>query len=319
MTNKDRYRQLCKTERSICVYDQPWWLDAVCGEGNWDVLLYEKGTLLAAMPYYVRRRLGMRYITQPPFTQHNGAWVKYPAKQSESKRISMEKEVLNEIISQLEALPICHYQQSFSPCFTNWLPFYWNGYSQTTQYTYRLPDIHDLTELFDGFQHNKRKNINKARKANIQVRFDLPASDFYMFHVRCLAEQGQRISYSMELFQRMYDAAYANQSGRTIYAIGEGGEILCALFNLWDAEWGYDLISAIAPQKRYTGAPDLLVWSMLDYLSGRVNGYDFEGSMIQGVEESFRHFGATQTPYFTIYKTYTKNPFLRAAIKKRLC
>ena len=110
----------------------------------------------------------------------------------------------------------------------------------------------------------------------------------------------------------------ANHGGRTIYAVGEDGEILCALFNLWDAEWGYDLISAIDPQKRHTGAPDLLVWSMLEYLSDKVKGYDFEGSMIQGVEESFRHFGGTQTPYFAIYKTYTKNPLLRMAIQRKL-
>ena len=40
--------------------------------------------------------------------------------------------------------------------------------------------------------------------------------------------------------------------------------------------------------------------------------------MIEGVEESFRHFGAAQTPYFTIRKTYTKNPLLRAAINQKM-
>ena len=57
MTNKERYQQLCDAEPSICVYDQPWWMDAVCGAENWDVLLYEKkGNLLGAMPYYVKSR-----------------------------------------------------------------------------------------------------------------------------------------------------------------------------------------------------------------------------------------------------------------------
>ena len=49
MTNKERYQQLCDAEPSICVYDQPWWMDAVCGADNWDVLLYEKnGSILVA-------------------------------------------------------------------------------------------------------------------------------------------------------------------------------------------------------------------------------------------------------------------------------
>ena len=57
---------------------------------------------------------------------------------------------------------------------------------------------------------------------------------------------------------------------------------------------------------------------MIEFLSDKVPGYDFEGSMIEGVEESFRHFGATQTPYFSIHKTYTKNPLLRAVIAGKL-
>ena len=319
MTNKERYQQLCDAEPSICVYDQPWWMDAVCGAENWDVLLYEKkGNLLGSLPYYVKSRYGLKYITQPPFTQHNGVWIKYPENQVESKRISLEKEVISGLIEQLESLSVCHYQQTHPPTLTNWLPFYWKGYQQTTRYTYRLNDIHDPAQLFESFQHNKRKNINKAKKAGFQVRFDLPADKFCTHHQQSLAKQGCEISYSRELFQRIYDAAYANNSGRTIYLTDGEGKLLCALFNLWDRQWGYDLISAIDPDTRGTGAPDLLVYSMLEYLSDKVAGYDFEGSMIEGVEESFRHFGAAQTPYFTIRKTYTKNPLLRTAINQKL-
>ena len=319
MTNKERYGQLCSQEPSICVYDQPWWMDAVCGADNWDVVLYEKnGTLLGAMPYYVKQKMGLRYITQPPFTQHNGAWIKYPENQAESKRLSFEKEVLDGLMEQIEALPVCLYQQSFSPNLTNWLPFYWRGYSQSTNYTYRLLDIHDPEALFPLFQHNKRKNINKAKKLGIQIYFDLPADRFYAHHKTCLEKQGQQIQYTLALFQRIHQAAYNNNAGKTIYATDANGTLLCALFNLNDKQWGYDLISAIDPETRNTGAPDLLVYRMLEYFSDKVTGYDFEGSMIPGVEESFRHFGATQTPYFRIWKTYTKNPLLQGVIRKKL-
>ena len=319
VTNKERYAALCAQEASICVYDQPWWMDAVCGAENWNVLLYEKnGNILGTLPYYVKSRCGLKYITQPPFTQHNGPWIKYPPQQAEAKRISYEREVLDGLMEQVERLGVCHYQQQFSPKLTNWLPLYWRGYQQTTRYTYRLPDIHDPEALFAAFQHNKRKNINKALKQDFQIGFDLPAEEFYAHHKASLATQGQEISYSLEQFQRMYQAAYQNQGGCTIWLRDKDGALLCALFNLWDQQWGYDLISAIDPTTRSTGAPDLLVYRMIEFLSDKVSGYDFEGSMIEGVEESFRHFGATQTPYFTIQKTYTKNPLLRAVIAGKL-
>ena len=45
-------------------------------------------------------------------------------------------------------------------------------------------------------------------------------------------------------------------------------------------------------------------------------GYDFEGSMLPGAEESYRQFATEQAPYFVIYKNYVKNPILREVINR---
>ena len=42
-----------------------------------------------------------------------------------------------------------------------------------------------------------------------------------------------------------------------------------------------------------------------------------EAGMVCGFHAS-RYFDATQTPYFSIHKTYTENPLLRAAITRKL-
>lgn len=319
VTNKERYAALCAQEASICVYDQPWWMDAVCGADNWDVLLYEKnGNILGTLPYYVKIRYGLKYITQPPFTQHNGPWIKYPPQQTESKRISHEREVLDGLMEQVERLGVCHYQQQFSPKLTNWLPLYWRGYQQTTRYTYRLPDIHDPEALLPAVNSDKRRNIRNAQNAGLQFKFDLSAATFYQFHKDCLQKQGKEISYSFDLFQRMYDAAYQHHGGRAAYITDAEDRILCAIFAPKDHLWAYHLITALDPDVRKTGALDFLVYELWKYFSDKVSGYDFEGSMIEGVEESYRRFGATQTPYFSIHKTYTKNPLLRAVIAGKL-
>jgi hypothetical protein len=43
MANKQKYRKFCKKEKNIPVFSKDWWLDAVCGEENWDVAIVEKG------------------------------------------------------------------------------------------------------------------------------------------------------------------------------------------------------------------------------------------------------------------------------------
>ena len=72
MDDKQKYYEFC-TKNYVPIYSQPWWMDAVFGEGNWNVWLYIKGdSVLAAMPYYYIKRGDYKYITKPPLTQNNG-------------------------------------------------------------------------------------------------------------------------------------------------------------------------------------------------------------------------------------------------------
>lgn len=114
------------------------------------------------------------------------------------------------------------------------------------------------------------------------------------------------IVYSFELFERIYDGCYTHNAGRTIYAEDADGHIHAALFVIWDENSAYDLISTIDPDYRKIGAATLLVWEMIKFVADKTKVFDFEGSMIEGVENSFRQFGAKQHPYFNISKTYNK-------------
>ena len=125
------------------IFSQPWWMDAVCVDGYWDVLLYEKnGEVLGALPYYVKKRFGLSYVTQPQFTQNNGVVIKYLENLKYEKKLAYEKEVMTALVEQLEQMSIVYYQQSFNFRYTNWLPFYWKGYKQTTHYTYQIVDLY---------------------------------------------------------------------------------------------------------------------------------------------------------------------------------
>lgn len=316
MNNKELYAQLCANEKAICVFMRPFWMDAVCGADNWDVILHfdGEGKVDAAWPYYFRKQRGKLVITHPPETQIQGPWLRRDPAWSEEKRLGFEKETLYAMIDELEAKGILSFYQQFPLDFTNWQPFYWKGFGQQTRYTYRIDDISDPEAVLAAFNRAKRKNINKAVKEGLEVKFDLPAKDFYENHKMTLALQHAVISYSFGDFQRMYDAAYANNAGRTIYAVDKDGNIHGALFNIWDSKTCYDLISTIDPRFRNSGAATWLVYEMVKLMSGKVKAYDFEGSMIEGVENSFRQFGTRQTPYFGISKD-NHSPIYKALVE----
>lgn len=304
MTPKEKYRQLCKNEKTIPIFSKDWWMDAVCGEDNWDVLIVEKGgEIVASMPVYIKQKYRLKYITQPKLTQTNGIHIRYPENQKYEKKLSYEKEVMNEIIDQLEELNVAYYQQNFHYSITNWLPFYWRGFGQTTRYTYVIEDLRDIDKVFKNFGHSKRKNIRKAG-TEVEVKFDLDSKSFYENHKMTLAKRNSIINYSYELFKRMYDISYNNDAGKTIYALDKNGDIHSALFIIWDDISAYDLISTIDPDYTSSSSSDLLVYEAVKFVSDKTNKFDFEGSMIEGVENSFRRFGTVQKPYFTISKAF---------------
>lgn len=316
MSAKEEYVNLCAAEPSVCVFMRPFWMDAVCGPENWDVLLHHdaEGRIDAAWPYFFQKKGGKLVIRHPPETQIQGPWLRRDPSWSEEKRLGFEKEVLYALIDELEAKGILSFYQQFPLDFTNWQPFYWKGYSQQTRYTYRITDISDPEAVLASFNRAKRKNINKAIKEGLEIKFDLPAKDFYENHKMTLGLQNAAINYSYAVFERMYNAAYANNAGRTIYAVDKEGNIHGALFNIWDSEACYDLISTIDPRFRNSGSATLLVYEMIKMMSGKVKIYDFEGSMMEGVENSFRQFGTKQTPYFGISKD-NSSPIRKAMLE----
>lgn len=319
VSNKDKYRCLCENEESICIFSKAYWMDAVCGEDNWDVLLTEQdGKIVGALVYYFIRSGKKLLICQPPFTQSNGVWMKYPSNQKYEKRLSYEKKIMNELIEQLEQKPLISYKQCFNVSITNWLPFYWKGYHQTTNYSYRIMDISDVEVVMQDFSSAKRKNIRRAQKENIKVKFDLSAQEFYAHHKEMLKLEGKTISYSYELFQRIYKASYANDSGRVLYTTDEMNQMQAALFVVWDEHCAFELISIIYPQFRNSGALTLLTLEAIKMLSGRVKAFDMEGSMIEQVENSFRQFGTRQLPYFVISKQFVSDTqvFLDKVIRR---
>ncbi len=314
LKDKDEYRAFCSDEINMPIFSKDWWLDAVSGRDNWDVILVKKNNnIIASMPFIKTVSKGFSLIIMPTLTQTLGPYIKYPNNQNEAKRLSFEKVIMDELITKLPDFDV--FNQNFNYSITNWLPFYWNSFEQTTKYTYVINNIKDIDVVVANFDRSKKKNIKKAEKT-VKIKYDLSAKDFYDNHSMTLKKQGADISYSFELFNSLYKSSYENDSGKIIYAIDEKDFIHGALFIVWDGNSAYDLISTIDPDTRNCGAASLLIQEAIRFVADKTNKFDFEGSMIENVENSFRKFGAVQTPYFSISKTNSKLIHIMRIIKK---
>ena len=298
----DKYRTLCTQELSIPLFSQAWWLDATAGEGAWDVALVEKGGgIVAAMPYVPRQRYGFTLLGQPALTQTLGPWLRETEGKS-ATRLAQHKDWLQALIAQLP--PFAHFTQNWHWQMSNWLPFYWAGFQQTTRYTYILQELSDEQELWQGLQENIRREIKKAgNRLQLRVRDDLTVDDFLVLNRMTFARQDMALPYTEAFVHKLDQACVARQASKIFIAEDEQGRRHAGVYIVWDGNSAYYLMGGGDPELRNSGATSLCMWEAIKFAATVTKRFDFEGSMIEPVEKFFRAFGAQQTPYFTVSKT----------------
>lgn len=299
MTNKDTYRSLCRTEAGIPLFSRAWWLDTVCKENKWDVLLIEeKGNILAIMPLYIPHP---KIISMPPYTQTMGPWFATEAEDTKYTTALGKRQALSKTFTEaLKQYP--SFLQNFNYKITDWLPFYWEGYKQTTRYTYLLKNIGDPDYLWDNMSPNIRRNIVKAKdKFRIEVKRDIPIDDFLKVYSLSFKRQQQRAPH-IDILKRLISECRRREQGDLWGGYDKDGRLHAAAFIVWQESSAYYLAGGGDPALRDSGAHSLVLWQGIKDVSHYTSLFDFEGSMMPGVERFFREFGAVQTPFFTISK-----------------
>lgn len=289
-------RNTDETHLTNSIFQRPWWLDAVA-PNSWDAIEIKSGEqVVARMPYVSKKAHGLSQIYMPPLTQTLGPWLaRSTAKYA--KQLAQQKDLMTSLIEQLP--PCDYFQQRFHYSITNWLPFYWKGYEQTTRYTYVLDNLNDQDKLWSDLQENIRREIKKAQKQLI-VSNDLPIEQLYESCRKTYQRQNLKVPFDLQLIERIHSACISNSAGRTFFALDSQDRVHASIFIIWDQDSAYYLIGGGDPELRSSGAMSLLLWEAIQFANSVTNRFDFEGSMVEPIERYFRAFGARQVPYFEI-------------------
>jgi hypothetical protein len=305
MEAKDIYREFSRSEPTLPIFSRDWWLDATAGADGWDVVVVRKGgQIVAAMPYTVRQMYGMKIIGQPALTQKLGPWM-HPLDGKPSAKLAHEKELMQALIDQLPEFS--YFSQNWHYSFTNWLPFCWNGFRQTTRYTYVLPDISDPEKLWPAFDSSIRQACRKAEnRYKLSVRNDFPLDTFLELNRMTYTRQGMDVPYSDDLVRRI-DAVCAKRGCRNfVIAVDSDGQPHAGDYMVWDETSAYGLMTGSNPALRGSGAIALCNWANIRHAAQVTKRMDFTGSMVESVEHFCRGFGTVQVPYFNITKIPSK-------------
>jgi hypothetical protein len=299
MTDKEKYIVLCSKESSIPICSRDWWLDCVCGKENWDVLLYEQEEgIEASMPFYSPCK---GVVTMPSYTQTMGIWFN-PAfeRTTYTKNLYHKQKICACFIAHLP--PHSYFLQNFHYSFTDWLPFYWEGYKQTTRYNYILPDISNLNELEKNLGKSIRNSLHYARdKYHLVVKRNVPIDSLMEINTQIYGRQGLK-SYEPELLRRLIDLAISRNQGDIWGAYDESGRLHAAEFVVWQDSCAYAIAGGGNTELRHSCGTALAMWEAIRDVSKVSASFNFEGSMVKGIGYFLREFGSIQMPYLSISK-----------------
>jgi hypothetical protein len=214
-------------------------------------------------------------------------------------RIAREFELVRQLVEQL---PRYDYVSFTLPArITNWMPFHWLGFRQTTRYSYVIDPSRSLEDIWSGMGEATRRAIRKARTA-LEVT-DTSAGTLWNLTSSSFGRQRQKSPYDPERLDAAVAAARKHRSGAVRAAVDAAGNLHAGAFFVWDDQRCYYLVGGADTVLRSSGAMSLVLWDGICLAHERRLAFDFEGSMIAPLERFFRGFGGSPEPYSHITDT----------------
>lgn len=302
MTDKEAYILFCKKEKEVSLFSQPWYLDAVCGESHWDILMIKKGNEVAAtMPILKNKQFGFSLSRMPLITPYLGPY--FPIK---FRSIKQQEKLMRALIQQLPKFDF--FDQNFHPSITNWLPFYWEGFEATVRYTFLIDLEKSLEEIFQNISSNYRNNkIGKAEKS-IKIVSNRSLEEFYKVQKKTFEKQGMKVPYFFDFIKKI-DIAFEKENARKVFfAIDEKDQIHSVAYLTWDEDTAYFQMTGSDPSFGNSGAGVFIIWESIKFAKevlGKKH-FDFCGSVIEGIAKVRQEFGGEQVPYFNLKRFESK-------------
>jgi len=275
------------------IYGYHFYLDRMAAD-QWDALIL--GDYEAVMPLIWRRKYGIRYLYQPPFTQQAGIFSALP--------------LLPGLIAAF--LQTAHNHFRFAEIclnYSNYLP----GLQPRANYI--LPLGSSYTQLSAHYKKDLVRNLRLAARSALRYA---EGPDLTLALESYRAEYGHRTPHvSPDDYARFGNLCHYLQTRDQLVlraALGPGGEAMATALLLRDRHRLYLLQSTTPAAGRRKEANHFLLDQLIREWAGSGILLDFEGSNIPGIAHFYKNFGSIDQPYY--FYRYNRLPWFVSLIKR---
>lgn len=299
-----------KAEYCIGVFGSEKWL-SIYGDSLKLIGIYkDEHQLIGGFYYLDTKKFGFRFLKLPPYTPHCGLFFTTNNKNQASLN-NTTKDIMNELcayfLNQKSALTIL----ALPSLHIDLQPFIWNNFKIIPNYTYQINLQQSIESIKSNFDPKNRNAINKALKQPISITENTLSKDALFVFFRDYLQTTNANIYETELKNIFH--LFADSSNSFSVEAYQNEKVLGLVFCIYDKQNCYYLLGAVNKGENTQGINNLLVQKSIEKAKELgCTTFDFEGSMIKGVEKFFRSFGGELTPYYTVNKA---NLLLEMALK----
>lgn len=268
------------------------------------IIVEEKGKWQAVMPLAISKKWKYQAILQPFFAQYWGICFAPFSEKMTYQLYSQQKRYCEAILKALNKFHL--FSINFSPNFTYPLPFHWNHYKLNTRYTYQISLEPEIDFLHQQLASPLKRQINKARRNQLLIMPLVSPAPFLKL-IRKNKEEGKNILgnafHSINVLEELIEYILDQKTGILWGIKNQEGELIATSLYLYYHDITYYLHGAYHPSAHNSGAMSFLMWEAI--VNAKEEGFkvfDFEGSMIVGIEAFFRKFGAYPVSYLHIHR-----------------
>lgn len=289
-----------------------WWYRAWGMEPIVHVLADHQGQIQAGICYATGRWLLTKGIVRPPCTPRNGPLFRPSAKQG---RHAQNTHVKSAMLAALGCLPrLGAYDFMLRPCDHDVLPFLWNGFETAVRYTYVVPCAEQATWQQHASKTQQQQLRSAARRAAEEgyAVVEAPSLDEVLPLLQQTADyKGYGLARIAARMPVWWQAVLARGAGRA-YLLRDGqGRACSAALMVHDRCSAYYLAGGMRRDLRKGSFINtLLIQRMLRDAHAAGLDFDFEGSVLPGVEGFMRSFGGELRPLYRALKFPSPVAFL---------
>lgn len=249
-------------------------------------------------------RAGFKWLLPLPFSPDNGAFCRIQ-QSNPSSRLTFLKDFADALAEFVLSSGCSFCDMPFPPDFVDMQAFIWKGFMVRPSYTYHLRLGAGEEALWSGFSPKLRTAI---RKEEGLYRIE-PASPDSVVAICDDSLRRNGLFSDRRSMESICSESHSSGWGTGFLAMA-GEEPIAAV---WLLRYKNSVHYVFGGHAKGHGGTSLLLWHAIRYFAENgAQTFDFEGSMVPGIEQFFRSFGPALVPYFRIKKA---SPFSGMLLK----